>query len=135
MALTAQQIADVRRYAGYPALGIDTVATDDQDVAYSGNLPGVWWQTMFHRLKNLTPENETTLVNVYLTNLATLETAIVSSSENLDTDSAAVWKHNKNEVGDRSRLFDGWRRRMCGFLGVAPGPDLGCGNMIRLVRA
>jgi hypothetical protein len=96
-------------------------------------LLGVWWQTLYHRLMNLTPENETTLINVYLTNLATLETAIVGAAANLDTDQAAVWTHNKSEVAERSALFDGWRRRMCGFLGVAPGPALGDGVM-RIVR-
>ncbi len=134
MALTAQQIADTRRYAGWPALGVDTIPDDQRDVANSFDIPGrYYWQTLFHRLNNLTPENETTLINVYLTNLATLEQAIVDSTENLDTDVAAVWTHNKNEVGDRSRLFDSWRRRLCGFLGVTPGPDLGPGG-IRLVR-
>lgn len=137
MALTAQQIADTRRYAGYPGLGTDTVPTDERDVANSFDLPGAYWfQTLYHRLRNLTPENEQTLITVYLTQLATLETAIVASSDNLDTDVAAVWVHNKNEVSDRMSLFDGWRRRMCGFLGVAPGPDLGPGgNTVRLVRA
>jgi hypothetical protein len=134
MALTDAQIADVRRFAGYPALGTDTIATDDRDVAYSWLLPGQWWQTMFHRLKNLTPENETTLINVYLANLTSLEAAIVTAGANLDTESAAVWKHNRDEVRDRNALFDGWRRRMCSFLGVAPGPGLGDGSM-KLVRA
>lgn len=133
MALTAAQIADVRRFAGYPALGTDTVATDDRDVAYGYFLPGVWWQTLYHRLRNLTPENEATLIAVYLTNLTSLEAAIVAAGANLDTESAAVWKRNQNEVGDRMRLLDGWRRRMCAFLGVAPGPGLGNGGM-QLVR-
>ncbi|SDX13109.1 hypothetical protein SAMN05518669_103360 [Variovorax sp. YR634] len=133
MALTAQQIADVRRFAGYPGLGIDTPATDRSDMAFITALPSLLLQTLAHRLQNLTPENESTLINVYLTNLATLETDIVGSAANLDTESAAVWKHNKREVAERSALFDGWRRRMCGFLGVAPGPALGDGAM-RIVR-
>ena len=44
---------------------------------------------------------------------------------NLDTDQAAVWKHNKDEVRDRSQLFDGWGRRLCGFIDVPPGSGLG----------
>ena len=133
MALTTQQIADVRRFAGYPALGVDTPADDSRDFAYGFVSPGVW-QTLQHRLTNLTAENETTLVNIYLTNLYSLETAIVGASTNLDTSKAAVWEHNANEVADREKLFDGWRRRMCGFLGIAPGPDLGSSSMPRLVR-
>jgi hypothetical protein len=132
MALTAQQDADCRRFAGYPALGLDTPATDSQDFAYGWVSPGIY-QTLAHRLANLTPENETTLINVYISRLTALESAILSASDNLDTDKAAVWTHNKNEVADRERLFDSWRRRMCGFLGIAPGPYLGQGGL-RLVR-
>ncbi|MGH8259852.1 MAG: hypothetical protein ACRES6_08940 [Steroidobacteraceae bacterium] len=123
MTLTAQQDADVRRFAGYPALGTDTPADDSRDFAYGWVSPGVW-QTLEHRLANLTPENEATLVSIYLTNLYTLEQQIISAAANLDTAQAAVWKRNPTEITDRAKLFDGWRRRMCGFLGIAPGPAL-----------
>ena len=128
MALTAEQTADVRRFAGYPALGTDTPADDSRDFAYGWVSPGVW-QTLFHRLENLTPENETTLTTIYLTNLYTLETAIVGAAANLDTAAAAVWTRNPTEVADRMKLFDDWRRRMCAFLGIAPGPSLGRGGL------
>jgi hypothetical protein len=134
MALTTQQQADVRRFAGYPALGTDTPADDSRDFAYGFVSPGVW-QTLQHRLNNLTPENETTLTTIYLTNLYTLENAIPAAAANLDTDEAAVWKHNKTEIAERMALFDNWRRRMCRFLGIAPGPGLGASSMPRLVRA
>jgi hypothetical protein len=133
MALTDQQTADARRFAGYPALGTDTPADDSRDFAYGWVSPGLL-QTLAHRLLNLTAENEATLVNVYLVNLTKLEAAIVAASSNLDTDKAAIWTHNKSEVTDREALFDKWRRRMCGFLGIAPGPGLGRGG-IQLVRA
>ena len=29
-----------------------------------------------------------------------------------------------DELRDRTRLFDDWRRRLCGFFGVPPGPAL-----------
>ena len=134
MALTTQQIADVRRFAGYPMLGTDTPADDSRDFAYGWVSPGVW-QTLFHRLNNLTPENETTLTTVYLTTLYTLETAITDSGTDLDTASAGPWVRNPTEIADRTKLFDMWRRRMCQFLGIAPGPSLGNGgNSVRLVR-
>ncbi|MBB5508151.1 hypothetical protein [Paraburkholderia atlantica] len=124
--LTAQQLADVRRFAGYPMLG-DTVADDSRDFAYGWVSPGTW-QTLQHRLTSLRPEEESILVNTYLTPLYTLESAIYGAGDNLDTDQAAVWTHNKNEVADRTKLFDQWRRRMCYFIGVAPGPSLGNGG-------
>lgn len=126
--LTAQQMADVRRFAGYPMLA-DTVADDSRDFAYGWVSPGVW-QTLNHRLNNMKPEEQTILINTYLTNLYTLEIAITAASANLDTEQAAVWKWNKNEVRDRKNLFDDWRRRMCWFIGVAPGPSLGNGGTL-----
>jgi len=134
MALTAQQMSDCRRWAGYPLLG-DTVADDSRDFAYGFVSPGVW-QTLQHRLTNLRPEEEATLINVYLANLTLLESDIPAARANLDTDVAAVWEHNAKELDDRMRLFDNWRRRMCKFIGVAPGPALGDGGAsVAILRA
>ncbi len=127
MALTAQQNADVRRYAGYPLLA-DTVADDSRDFAYGFVSPGVW-NTLFHRLANLRPEEESTLITVFLTPLGLMESSMDGAYANLDTDAAAVWIHNKNEVQDRAAQFDDKRRRMCFYLGVPPGPSLGDGDM------
>lgn len=128
MALTAQQTADVRRFAGYPSLGTDTPADASRDFAYGWVSPGVW-QTLFTRLENMPPETENTLVTVYLVQLYRLEQAILGASDNLDTEVAAVWTRNKNEVSDRMQFFDSWRRRMCQLIGVAPGPYLGEGGL------
>lgn len=128
MALTAQQTADVRRFAGYPSLGVDTPADASRDFAYGWVSPSVW-QTLFTRLENMPPETESTLITVYLAPLAQLEQAILSSTANLDTDKASVWTHNKDEVRDRTKLFDLWRRRMCNLIGIPPGPYLGDGGM------
>lgn len=133
MALTAQQQADVRRFAGYPMIDTLYPVDDNRDLAYGWVSPGIW-ETLYSRLTNLTPENETTLINVYLTNLYTLETAIAGASTNLDTDAAGPWKHNKNEIDDRIKLFDLWRRRMCYFIGIAPGPSLGNGGSVSVER-
>ncbi len=84
-------------------------------------------------MNNLAAEEET-IVTTMLSTLATLEAAIPASGANLDTDSAAVWAHNKNEVRDRGALFDIWRRRLCDFFGVPPGPNFGGNsNSISLV--
>lgn len=132
MALTAQQTADVRRFAGFPSLGTDTPADASRDFAYGWVSPGVW-QTLFTRLENMPAETESTLITVYLVNLYALESAIPAASCNLDTDVAAVWTRNQNEVSDRTRLFDMWRRRMCQLIGIAPGPYLGEGGL-RIAR-
>ena len=75
------------------------------------------------RLTNLS-QSEITVARRYLGTLTTLEQAVPGAGDNLDTDQASVWTRNKAELGDRIDLFDGWRRRFCGFLGVPPGPSL-----------
>lgn len=132
MALTEAQITDVRRYAGFQASGVPAL-TANNDIAYL--VFGTRQMSLVERLSTLSASEEAVLVNTYLANLATLENSIVAASANLDTDEAAVWKHNKNEIADRERLFDGWRRRMCAFLGFAPGPGIGSGAQVSLMRA
>ncbi|MDE1179494.1 hypothetical protein [Paraburkholderia sp.] len=127
MALTDAQLTDVRRYMGYQLAGTTMQITNDQDLVY-GQF-GMVIMSLHQRLTSLSASEEAVLINTYLTNLAALETAIPAVSDNLDTDQAAVWKHNAREQSDRDRLFDSWRRRMCGFIGFAPGPGLGSGSI------
>lgn len=120
--LTDAQKVDVRRFCGYPAYGsIPTQGFASRFFQHYG--------TLEFRLNNLQPAEETVVVVTYLANLYTLESAIPAIAANLDTDKAAIWTHNKNEQRDRERLFDGWRRKLCAFLGVPPGPELGDGGV------
>lgn len=131
MALTLQQKSDARRFAGYSMVGELTV-DETRDVAWgfgAGQL-----QTLARRLETLQAAEEATVVNVYLARLATLEDAIPAVGDNLDTEAAAVWTHNKNEFADRLALYNYWRRQFCNFLGVEPGPGLGDG-VLRVRRA
>lgn len=123
---TEAEKVDIRRFCGYPAYG--AAATQGFEHRFYTR-----YGTLEYRLNNLDPAEETVIRNTYLANLATLETAIVGTSANLDTDEAAVWKHNKREQADRENLFDSWRRRLCGFLGIPPGPELSPGGGLRLV--
>jgi hypothetical protein len=84
------------------------------------------------RLPNLSA-SEIAIVRRYLGNLTTLEFAVPAASDNLDTDQASMWTRNKNELTDRVRLFDDWRRRLCGFLGVSAGPALSSGTASLIV--
>jgi hypothetical protein len=77
-----------------------------------------------YRMNNLSPQEEQVVLN-YLGTLTLLEQTVPMAAENLDSDSAASWTHNRNEVADRLRLLDSWRRRLCAFLGVPPGDGLG----------
>jgi hypothetical protein len=115
---TDAQLVDVRRFAGYPLYGDGAVV-----------FPAPWimrsYLALEYRMQHMSASEGAVLVNTYLTNLTMLESAIPGTSANLDTDVAAVWTHNKNEQADRDRLFDSWRRRLCNFMGVPPGPNFG----------
>lgn len=132
MALTDAQITDVRRFAGFQ-LGGTPALNANNDIAYL--VVGTRQMSLVERLSTLSASEESVLVTTYLANLYTLENAIVAAAANLDTDVAAVWERNRTEITDRQNLFDDWRRRMCAFLGFAPGPGLGSGSGAKLVRA
>ena len=117
--LTDGQKVDARRHCGYPAYG----ATP------AGNIGWRFFQAyglLEYRLNNLGEAEVAVLLN-YLATLNGLETAVPPASGNLDTVSAAAWRHNQNETDDRIRLLDSWRTRLCAFLGVPPGPGLAVG--------
>ncbi len=126
-AFTAQNLVDIRRYCGYPAYGDGAVV-----------FPYPWIMRQYlaleYRLQHMSTEEGGVVVTTYLANLATLETAIPGTSANLDTAQAAVWTHNPNEQRDRERLFASWRRKLCDFLGVLPGPNFeGSGTHVQMV--
>ncbi len=113
---TDAQLVDIRRFCGYPVYGSGAVV-----------FPAPWvmqqYMALEYKLQNINADEANVVINTYLTNLNTLEGAIPAASANLDTESAAVWTHNKNEQRDREHLFDSWRLRLCQFLGVPPGPN------------
>jgi hypothetical protein len=123
--LTDQQMSDARRWAGYQLPGTAQPTDADQDLVYLE--VGFVTMSLYSRLTTLSAVEEATLVSVYLANLAVLEAAIYAAGANLDTESASVWKHNPDEVADRTKLFKQCRRDMCSFLGIDPGPGLGSG--------
>jgi len=113
---TDGQKADIRRFCGYPAYGAAAAGFNSWRFFQA-------YGTLEYRMNNLAPA-EIAVTLQYISTLAALEVAIPATSENLDTEMAAAWGHNANEMRDRTNLFDDWRRRLCGFLGVPPGPAL-----------
>ncbi len=123
--LSEREKTDARRFLGYPAHGADL----------SGAMS--WWfvqagGSLEYRLGNLTASEEAVLRG-FLQTLAGLEQAIPDTGAGLDTASAAGWVRNPRELQDRERLFDQWRRRLCGFLGVPPGANLAGRQSVALV--
>ena len=120
MSFSDAEKTDIRRFCGYPAYG----SSANSNTGYRFMTA---YGVLEFKLNNLSAPEEVVVRTTYLANLATLETAIVGASANLDTDSASVWKHNKNEVGDRVGLLDKWRSDLCDYLGVPTGPGLKTG--------
>lgn len=123
--LTDAQKTDVRRHCGYPAYGATPAGFD------SWRFYQVYGLLEF-RMNNLST-TETNVVVTYLAQLSALEFAVPRAGDGMDTDQAAVWTRNRTEAQDRARLFDDWRRRLCGFLGVPPGPALTDGGITWVV--
>lgn len=123
--LTDAEKVDIRRFCGYPAYG--AAPTGMQSWRYFQ----VYGLLEF-RLTNLS-DSEIAIVRRYLGTLTTLELAVPAASDNLDTDQASMWTRNKDELVDRMRLLDEWRRRLCGFLGVESGPALSSGTIALIV--
>jgi hypothetical protein len=118
--LSDDEKVDIRRYCGYPAAG-NTAAGFSSWRFYQA------YGLLEYRMNNLS-DSEIAVVRKYLTSLTSLEAAIPTASENLDTSAASIWSHNSNEVRDRDRLYDGWRSRLCAFFGLPPGPGLRRGS-------
>ena len=124
MAFSEAEKTDIRRFCGYPAYGVGGLLQGWRFYQVYGLLE--------YRLLYLSGAEEA-VVRQYLATLSGLERAVVEASGNLDTDQAAAWTHNRDEVRDRARLFDDWRRRLAGFMGVPPGPALGNGGIALVV--
>lgn len=114
MAFTEAEKVDIRRFCGYPVRG----ALPSQMFGYRYFQ---WYGTLEYYLNNLSTEEEEVVKTIHLPNLRLLEQALVTASDNLDTDRAAVWYHNKNEVRDRYDLFFRECIRLAYFLGLPEG--------------
>ena len=103
MAFTDAEKTDVRRFCGYGAYG------SGNPLPASGYRFSTQYGVLEYKLNNLGATEEAVVRTTYLTNLALLETDIMGTAgirSNLDTESAAVWTHNKNECRDRKALFN-----------------------------
>ncbi len=120
MPFTDTERTDLRRHCGYPAYGLGNGGFSNWRFYQA-------YGQLEYRLQRLSGAEET-VARTYLSTLATLERAVTDAGAMLDTDTAAAWTRNTREVTERTRLFDDWRRRLCGFLGIPAGPVLGDGG-------
>lgn len=105
--LTAVELVDARRHAGYPVL---------RSVPVVGSAAFA----LEAALSGLSSEEED-VVRGMLIKLNTLENDLFEIRDNSDTEQAAVFKRNANELGERETVYRSWRRRFAAFLGFALG--------------
>ncbi len=125
MAFLENQLVDIRRFCGYPVYGVGATGFQGWRFFQAEGL-------LEYRMQNLAPAEEA-VVLTYLTQLYSLEANVTGVADRLDTAKASVWTRNPQELRERAWLFDDWRRRLCGFMGVPPGPALGDGNLTLVV--
>lgn len=114
--LSHEEKSETRRFCGYAALG--DVATGESSWRFFQSAGTIEW-----RLNTLT-ETERRRLRYFLTICQQMEQAVVRVSDDLDIQSVSVWTRNPRETTERLRLLEWWCRRLCGFLGLQPGPDL-----------
>lgn len=108
---TGAQVAAIRYYCGYGSFARFGYVLAGQMATLDTQMAGM-------------VANEVAQVTAILEALPTLDTALQNASANLDTEQAAVWTHNPNEVQDRAGLFRRYRLRLCELFNVPPGPGL-----------
>ena len=113
MAFTEAEKVDIRRYCGYPFFG-------DVNTTHFGYRYFTYYGQLEYRMNHLSDAEEA-VVRSYLGNLQSLESAIPTTSDNLDTAKAAVWTHNPAEQDDRERLFSSWRLKLANLFGIPFG--------------
>lgn len=123
MTFTDTEKTDIRRFVGIGVFG------------NTPEYPFGWRYYQFSgllefKINHLQPSEEA-IVRKYLATLNKLEDDIPLVADNLDTDRAAVWYHNKNELADRDRLFTLYRKKLASLLQV---PYFGgSNNQIKIV--
>jgi hypothetical protein len=121
MTFTTAELVAIRKFCGYRARTTAVLVWE----AGAGDLEYI--------LARMEDDEAEQVRTVYLTKLQELEDNILLAGDAIDTDEAAIWKRNRNEMGDRTALYNGTRLRLCQFLGAKPGPGLGGGGC-RIVR-
>ncbi len=125
MAFSASERTDIRRHCGYPAYGVGASGFQGWRFFQAYGL-------LEYRVQNLAAAEEA-VVRGYLVQLTSLEADIPATAARLDTEQSAVWTRNPQETRDRAALFDDWRRRLCGFLGIPAGAALGERGIVMVV--
>ncbi|GBR06999.1 hypothetical protein [Acetobacter oeni] len=117
--LTEVEKVNLRRYCWYPVKG------DESNIQYSWPYFAKYgdFEYKINNLSNAEIEVARSMLNI----LSCLELGPSQAAQNIDTDKASVWTHNKTEVSERISLFYQQRLELVHFLGVKAGPEWNSG--------
>ncbi len=124
---TDQERTDMRRMMGYPEYG-----SGNNGAQFFGYRFFVEYGTMEYRMTNMSPAEYQTARGI-LAQCFSIETAIGGMYATLNVDTAAVFKRNANELRDRQAQYTYWRKELCRFIGLEPGPGLRGGNAMQII--
>lgn len=110
MAFTATELVELRRFAGYPALGLAGVPGTVAAYALEAALAGV------------APAEEALIRNTYLPRLRAADEGVASAMATVDTAKAAVWTRNPNALAEATAYFGTLRRSLMDLFGLPLGP-------------
>ena len=120
LSFTDQDLVDIRRFCGYGALG--NTSHGGSSLMFFRYYPE--YATLEYRMSNLTDPEVALVQGQYLPNLTQLEQDIYGVRGTLTAAQAAVYYHNDHELEDRTELYNYFRKQLCAFFQIPPGPFL-----------
>lgn len=116
MAFTAVELVELRRFAGYPGLGVAGIPATVAAAAFEAALAGV------------SPEEEALIRSTTLPRLRAADEAVASAMATADTKKAAVWERNPNALAEATAYFGMLRRGFVDLFGLPLGPGAFAGQ-------
>jgi hypothetical protein len=128
MALSSQDMVDVRRHTGYGAFG----SSGNVSLMYFRYFPS--YNSLEYRLNNLTDEEVSVIQDNYLPKITQLENDLYTMREAMIVESAAVFHRNMDEASDRISNLTFYKKLLLSFLQLPPGPFfVGSSACVRMV--
>lgn len=115
-ALSDRQKQAIRRLCGY-STSVREINSFDAWRFYQSS------GTLDYRISVLVPV-EIKVVIQYIETLLVLEANLPQDNMGDVIVDTTTWRPDIDEVRSKHSMFDDWRRRLCGFLGVPAGPKL-----------
>lgn len=122
--ITDSQKVDLRRMMWYPIFG--SANTQAYGFRYMSQ-----YGLMEYRFINMSAEEEMALL-VLLNQCLALEIKLAAVSDDLDTSKAGPWTRNSKQLRENNSLLTLWRKKLCEYIGILPGPMHSMGGNKRI---